>query len=77
VALRGPRVEAHPGNVERPRPELEGLRGGWSPWGARRRRRREPAARSPSAPAAPSRHRRTTAAPVTTSCRGGGRCMGG
>ena len=39
VALRGPRVEDHHGNVEQPRPELEGLRGGWSPWGARRRRR--------------------------------------
>ena len=38
VALRGRRVEAHPGNVARPRPELEGLRGGWSVLGRRRPR---------------------------------------
>ncbi len=37
VALRGRRVEAHPGNVERPRPELEGLRAAGRRWGARRR----------------------------------------
>ena len=37
VALRGRRVEPHTGNVEEPRPELEGVRGGWSLLGRRRR----------------------------------------
>ncbi|ANH37884.1 Sepiapterin reductase [Nocardioides dokdonensis FR1436] len=37
VALRGPRVEPHPGNVWRARPEKEAVRGGWSFLGRRGR----------------------------------------
>ncbi len=37
VALRGRRVEPHPGNVEEPRPGLEAVRGGWSLLGRRAR----------------------------------------
>jgi NAD(P)-dependent dehydrogenase (short-subunit alcohol dehydrogenase family) len=38
VVLRGSRRHADAGNVHEPVLELEGERGGWSPWGTRRRR---------------------------------------
>ncbi len=38
VAVRGPRVADHAGNVRVPRPEAEGLRGGWTPVGRLRDR---------------------------------------
>ncbi len=37
VALRGPRTHDSVGNVDGPRPEAEGLRGGWTPTGRLRR----------------------------------------
>ncbi len=39
VAIRGPRVADHDGNVRTPRPDGEGLRGGWTPAGRLRDRR--------------------------------------
>lgn len=38
VAIRGPEVADHPGNVVEPQPDAEGLRGGWTPVGRLRDR---------------------------------------